>query len=110
MNVSILAADVRAKDLERDQIAEALAAPAVQGEPVAWQCVWPCGGVYTTDSYESAKNYLEGAISSHGEDQAPSIRPLYATPQPAEQATASNPIKVIYIDGVGASRRSPPEQ
>lgn len=64
------------------------AAPDVQREPVGWQCVWPCGGTYTTDSYESAKNYQEGAISSHGEDQAPFIRPLFDAPQPAPDVSA----------------------
>ena len=76
-----------------------LAAPAVQGEPVAWQCVWPGGGEFTTSSYESAKNYRDGALSEHGEDQAPCIRPLYAAPQPAPDAARL----VEALEDIGAS-------
>ena len=59
-----------------------LEAPEVEQEPVAWLCVWPEGGKFVAGSYESAKNYRDGAASVYGEDQAPRIRSLYLHPQP----------------------------
>ena len=76
MNISILAADVRAKDLERDQIAEALAAPAAQGEPVYLYRRLGLDDFVTCDF----TRYTELS----GKPNLFETKILYAAPQPAE--------------------------